>query len=89
MVTSQNMNESEMGNRGSKSDIGPVNGTYAPINTSVKEQRVDGNCFCSVLLLFRRVQCPSVPFSLKTTPSRTYVCRANEQSKRSEKTLRN
>jgi hypothetical protein len=36
MVTSHKMNESEMGYRGSKSDIQKM---------SVKEQRVDGSCF--------------------------------------------
>jgi hypothetical protein len=38
MVTSQKMNENEMGNRGSKSDLNTSNKSK-----SVKEQRVDGS----------------------------------------------
>ena len=48
MVTSCSMNESEMGNRGSKSDINlmksiPSTLTLSFKNISVKEQRVDGS----------------------------------------------
>ena len=42
MVTSQNMIENEMGNRGSKSENIQ---TQSPNRVSVKEQRVDGSCF--------------------------------------------
>jgi hypothetical protein len=38
MVTNQKMNENEMGNRGSKSDLNTSNKSK-----SVKEQRVDGS----------------------------------------------
>jgi hypothetical protein len=40
MVTSHRMNENEMGNRGSKSDLNTSNKSK-----SVKEKRVDGSCF--------------------------------------------
>ena len=49
MVTSQDMNESEMGYRGSKSEF-ILNNPQPNINNSVKEQRVDGG-YCKKLQL--------------------------------------
>jgi hypothetical protein len=54
MVTSQKMKETEMGNRGSKSNIL----SPQPKELFVKEQRVDGSCFGS----FPKLRCTLMGF---------------------------
>jgi len=66
MVTSQNMKETEMGYRGSKSEILCI---PIPNRIYVKEKRVDGSCFGSVstprlrctLMDFERYYQTSIP----------------------------
>jgi len=82
-VTSQKMNENEMGNRGSKSDLNTSNKSK-----SVKEQRVDGSCcFSCKLKLLRctlvggesryRIRIPSKQLNVKNLSTFNYPSKVN------------